>query len=85
MGIALSPEWLVPFMCASGISYVLDRVTKVGTFSMTVNVKLHKRGKELLSENVVIDISQRKISSEQVLVEEMSERIADKVAGMVLR
>ena len=85
LGIALSPEWSIPSLCASGLSYVLDRVTKVGTFSMTVNVKLHKRGKELLSENVVIDISQREIPSEEALIEEMCKRVADRVAGVALR
>lgn len=85
LGIALSPEWSIPSLCASGLSYVLDRTTKVGAFAMTVNVKVHRRDKELFSENVVIDISQREIPSEEALIEEMCERIADKVAGVVLR
>lgn len=83
LGIVLSPAWSVPFVCASGMSYVLDRATKVGAFSMTVNVKVHKREKEILSENVVVDLAERDIASERTLMEEMSERIADRVAAAI--
>lgn len=83
VGIALSPSWSVPFLCASGMSYALDRATKIGTFSMTVNVQIHKKGEEILSENVVVDIAERDIAAERMLMKEMSERIADKIAWAI--
>jgi len=83
LGIRLSPSWSIPFLGASGMSYVLDRATKVGEFLMTVNVKIHKKGEEVLSKNVVVDLAQRDIPPERVLVEEMCALIADKVAAAV--
>ena len=83
LGIRLSPSWTIPFVCASAMSYGLDRATKVGEFLMTVNVKIHKKGEEILSKNVVIDLARRDIPPERALAGEICALIADKVAAAV--